>query len=164
MASEIKSGKGKNKETVLLIIVALFGVAGLLALQFSRKTAVNRAEDRAVVQVENAENTNNPEASAPIQRIPGELLRTSEYPEAGKPFRFFMSKYSQGPEYELDFGDGSPRKKFVDGAVQHVFKNHGPCVVTLYARYEGQEVALDTLQKIVARRKVDSPVAPIIDY
>ena len=67
----------------MLIIVALFGVAGLLALQFSRKNKVNRAGDRAVVQVENAENTNNPEASAPIQKIPGELLRTSEYPEAG---------------------------------------------------------------------------------
>ena len=28
----------------------------------------------------------------------------------------------------------------------------------------GQEVALDTLRKIVARVKEDSPVAPIIDY
>lgn len=164
MTSETKIGKGKNKETILLIIVALFGVAGLVALQLSRRNTVNRAGNRAVVQVENAENTNNPESSAPIQKIPGELLRTSEYPEAGKPFRFYMSKYSQGPEYELDFGDGSPRKKFVDGSVQHVFKKHGPCVVTLYARYEGQEITLDTLRKIVARVKIDAPVAPIIDY
>ncbi|MCB0526895.1 MAG: hypothetical protein KDC61_12965 [Saprospiraceae bacterium] len=164
MTKETKGAKGKNRETILLVIVALFGLAGLIALQVSRKNATGgRTEDRAVVQVENAEG-DNPEASAPIQKIPGELLRTSEYPEAGKPFRFFMSKYSQGPEYELDFGDGSPRKKFVDGAVQHTFRKHGPCVVTLYARYEGQEVALDTLRKIVARVKEDAPIAPILDF
>lgn len=164
MTNGAKTGLFANKETVMLIIVALFGVAGLVALQFSRKDAVSRPEDRAVVQVGNAENGNNPEASAPIQKIPGELLRTSEYPEAGKPFRFFMSKYSQGPEYELDMGDGSPRKKFVDGSVQYTFKKHGPCVVTLYARYEGQEIALDTLRKVVARVKEDAIIAPVIDY
>lgn len=168
MTNDTKTVKGKNRETILLIIVALFGVAGLIALQVSRKNALNRAENRAVVQVESPENVNNPEASAPIQKIPGELLRTSEYPEAGKPFKFYMSKYSQGPVYELDFGDGSPRKPFSGSAVQHTFKKHGPCVVTLYARYEGQEVALDTLRKIVARQKedvlIDQKGEPIIDY
>jgi hypothetical protein len=38
----------------------------------------------------------------------------------------------------------------------------------LYARYEGQEVALDTLRKIVARVKEDALVnpkgTPVIDY
>ena len=80
MTKETKGAKGKNRETILLVIVALFGLAGLIALQVSRKNATGgRTEDRAVVQVENAEG-DNPEASAPIQKIPGELLRTSEYP------------------------------------------------------------------------------------
>jgi hypothetical protein len=167
MTSETKPGKRINRETLLLIIVALFGIAGLIALQFSRKDPARRSGDKSLVQAENQTNS-DAQASAPIQKIPGELLRTSEYPEAGRPFKFFMVKYSQGPDYTLDFGDGSPRKPFVDGSVQHTFKNHGPCVVTLYASYEGQEVALDTLRKIVARVKEDALVnpkgKPIIDY
>ena len=168
MSTDIKTGKSKNRETMLLIIVALFGVAGLIALQFSRKDPARRSGDKSLVQAENQTNSADAQASAPIQRIPGELLRTSEYPEAGRPFKFFMIKYSQGPDYTLDFGDGSPRKPFVDGSVQHTFKKHGPCVVTLYARYEGQEVALDTLRKIVARVKEDVLVGPkgepVIDF
>lgn len=168
MTNETKSGKGKNRETMLLVIVALFGIAGLIALQFSRKEPARRSGDKSLVQAANEAANADAQASAPIQKIPGELLRTSEYPEAGRPFKFFMIKYSQGPEYTLDFGDGSPRKPFVDGSVQHTFKKHGPCVVTLYARYEGQEVALDTLRKIVARVKEDALVnpkgQPIIDF
>ena len=155
MAEETKPAKSKNRETTLLIIVALFGVAGLVALQFSRKDPARRSGDKSLVQAENQVTAADPQALAPIQKIPGELLRTSEYPEAGRPFKFFMIKYSQGPDYTLDFGDGSPRKPFVDGSVQHTFKSHGNCVVTLYARYEGQEVALDTLRKNVARKKED---------
>lgn len=168
MANDTKPGKGSNRETILLIIVALFGVAGLVALQFSRKDRSRATGDKSLVQAENQTNSADAAASAPIQKIPGELLRTSEYPEAGRPFKFFMVKYSQGPDYTLDFGDGSPRKKFVEGSVQHTFKKHGPCVVTLYASYDGQEVALDTLRKIVARVKEDVLVGPkgkpIIDY
>jgi hypothetical protein len=168
MTNESKAGKGKNRETTLLIIVALFGLAGLVALQFSRRETTARTGDKSLVQAENQNTNADPEASDPIQKIPGELLRTSEYPEAGRPFKFYMVKYSQGPEYTLDFGDGTPRKPFVNGAVQHTFKKHGPCVVTLYARYEDQEVALDTLRKIVARVKEDVFVnpkgEPIIDY
>lgn len=164
MTNETKAGKNKNRETTLLIIVALFGVVGLFALQLSRRESTRSSRDKSLVQAENQDNSADAQASAPIQKIPGELLRTSEYPEAGRPFKFFMVKYSQGPEYTLDLGDGSPRKPFVGGSVQHIFDKHGPCVVTLYARYEGQEVALDTLRKIVARQKVDAPIAPIIDY
>ena len=164
MTSETKTGKGKNRETILLIIVALFGVAGLVALQFSRKDPARRSGDKSLVQAENQANNSDAQTSAPIQRIPGELLRTSEYPEAGRPFKFFMVKSSQGPEYTLDFGDGSPRKPFLNGSVQHTFKKHGPCMVTLYASYEGQEVRLDTLQKVVARVKTEAPVAPIVDF
>lgn len=167
MTNETKTVKGKNRETILLVIVALFGVAGLVALQFSREGPARRSGDKSLVQAENQTNTADAQASAPIQKIPGELLRTSEYPEAGRSFRFFMVKYSQGPEYTLDFGDGSPRKPFVDGSVEHTFKKHGPCVVTLYARYEGEEVALDTLRKIVARVKEEvltTPRGPVVDY
>ena len=74
-----------------------------------------------------------------------------------------MIKSSQGPEYALDFGDGSPKKVFKDGYVTHIFKKSGPCVVTLYASFEGQEVQLDTMRKIVARVKQDAPVGPVID-
>ena len=164
MTNESKTGKGKNRETTLLIIVALFGLAGLVALQFSRKEPTARTGDKSLVQAENQATNLDPQASAPFQKIPGELLRPSEYPEAGRPFKFYMVKYSQGPEYTLDFGDDTQRKPFVNGAVQHTFRKHGPCVVTLYARFEGQEVALDTLRKIVARVKEDAPIAPIIDY
>ncbi len=164
MNENLKSGKGKNRETTLLIIVALFGLAGLAGLHFAHKDPAARSGNKSLVQAENQATNTDPQASAPIQKIPGELLRTSEYPEAGRPFKFFMVKYSQGPDYSLDFGDGSPRKPFVNGSVQHTFKKHGPCVVTLYARYDGQEIALDTLRKVVARVKEDSPIAPIIDY
>ena len=154
---------GKNRETILLIAVAVFGLIGLAVLQFSRKSPANRAADKALIQA-GQNNSADAQASAPIQKIPGELLRTSEYPEQDKPFRFLMSKFSQGATYELDLGDGTPRKAFSNGAVQYTFRKPGPCCVTLYARYEGQEVMLDTLCKVVANKKRDAVVAPIVDY
>ena len=163
MSIDSKTGKGKQRETALLIGMAVIGLAGLIALQLARKNAT-QPKEKSLVQAENKQQSTDAQTSAPLQRIPGELLRTSEYPEAGKPFKFFMIKSSNGPTYELDFGDGSPRKTFVDGAVTHTFKHHGPCMVTLYATYEGEEVRLDTLQKVVASVKIEAPVAPIIDY
>ncbi len=163
MSIKLKSGKGIERETALLIGVALVGLIGLAVLQFARKDAT-QPKEKSLVQAENQQHSSDAQTSAPLQRIPGELLRTSEYPEAGKPFKFYMIKSSTGPKYELDFGDGSPRKSFVEGVVSHTFKKHGPCMVTLYASYEGQEVRLDTLRKVVARVKIDAPVAPIIDF
>ncbi len=163
MSTESKIGKGMARETALLIGVAVVGLVGLIALQFARKDA-SQPKEKSLIQAESQQQSTDAQTSAPLQRIPGELLRTSEYPEAGKPFKFYMIKSSTGPTYELDFGDGSPRKPFVEGVVSHTFKNHGPCMVTLYASYDGQEVRLDTLRKIVARVKIDAPVAPIIDY
>jgi hypothetical protein len=155
---------GKNRETILLTIVAVFGLAGLAVLQFSKKNLAGHAADRALVQADNQHNNADPLSSAPLQKIPGELLRTSEYPEQGRPFKFVMSKFSQGAIYELDLGDGTPRKAFVNGTVQHTFKKSGPCCVTLFAKYDGQEAMLDTLCKIVAHRKQDAILAPIVDY
>ncbi len=164
MATETKQpGKKKNRETILLILVAVVGLAGLAALQLAKKSN-SRSDQKSLLQAEGQQNKVDPQASAPIQRIPGELLRTSEYPEAGRPFKFFMSKSSQGPEYALDMGDGSPRKVFKKGYVTHTFKKSGPCVVTLFATYEGQQVQLDTMRKIVARVKMDAPQGPVVDY
>ena len=163
MANEGKTAKGKKRETTLLIIVAAVGVIGLLALQLSRKDPISRSGDKSLVQAENQNTTADPQASAPIQKIPGELLRTNHYPEAGQPFKFYMIKYSQGPVYELDFGDGSPRKPFVNGVVEHTFTKQKKCFVTLYARYEGEEIVLDTLSKIIAHKKHVEEIAPIID-
>lgn len=163
MTEKSKTKQQKNRETILLIAVALVGLAGLAALQFANKKST-RANQNSLLQAEGRQDTIDAQAAAPIQRIPGELLRTSEYPEAGRPFKFFMSKSSQGPEYALDFGDGSPRKVFQEGYVTHTFKKSGPCVVTLFASYEGEQVQLDTMRKVVARVKVDVPVGPVIDY
>lgn len=157
------SGKKKNRETILLIIVAVVGLAGLAALQIAKRNN-SRSDQKSLLQAEGQQIKVDPQAAAPIQRIPGELLRTSEYPEAGRPFRFYMSKSSQGPEYALDMGDGSPRKVFKNGYVTHTFKKSGPCVVTLFASYEGQVVQLDTMRKIVARVKIDAPQGPVVDY
>ncbi|MBP6811059.1 MAG: hypothetical protein KA138_06050 [Saprospiraceae bacterium] len=163
MTTTTKTGKSKNRETILLIVVAVVGLGGLAALQFAKK-GNTRNDQKSLLQAEGQQKKADSQASAPIQRIPGELLRTSEYPEAGRPFKFYMSKSSQGPEYALDLGDGSPRKVFKDGYVSHTFKKSGPCVVTLFASYEGQQVQLDTMRKIVARVKADAPLGPVIDY
>ncbi len=163
MSETTKTVKGKNRETTLLIVVALIGLTGLGILQFAKKENAH-SDQKSLLQAEGQQNKVDAQASAPIQQIPGELLRTSEYPEAGRPFKFYMSRSSQGPQYALDFGDGGPRKVFKNGFVTHIFNKSGPCVVTLFATYEGQQVELDTLRKIVARAKVDAPVGPVIDY
>jgi len=163
MTASTKTGKGKNRETILLIIVAVVGLGGLAALQFAKK-GNSRSDQKALLQAEGQQDAVDAQSAAPIQRIPGQLLRTSEYPEAGRPFKFFMSKSSQGPEYALDFGDGSTRKVFKDGYVTHTFRKSGPCTVTLFASYEGQQVQLDTMRKVVARVKEDAVLGPVVDY
>lgn len=155
--------KNKNRETILLIAVAVVGLAGLAVLQFANKTKVTNTQ-QSLLQAEGQQKQIDAQATASIQRIPGELLRTSEYPEAGRPFKFYMSKSSQGPEYSLDFGDGSPRKVFKNGYVTHTFKRPGSCKVTLFAAYEGQQIQLDTMFKTVANVKVDAPIGPVVDY
>jgi hypothetical protein len=155
--------KNKNRETILLIAVAIVGLAGLAVLQFANKTKVTSTQ-QSLLQAEGQQKQIDAQATSSIQRIPGELLRTSEYPEAGRPFKFYMSKSSQGPEYSLDFGDGSPRKIFKNGYVTHTFKRPGSCKVTLFAAYEGQQIQLDTMFKTVANVKVDAPIGPVVDY
>jgi hypothetical protein len=152
-----------SKETLLLLVVAGVGLAGLAVLQFARKDGTGSG-DKSLVQAEGQTHQTDAQAAAPIQKIPGQLLRTDKYPEAGQPFRFYLEKSSQGPVYELDMGDGSPRKPFVNGVVEHTFRKQKNCFVTLYARYEGQEIVLDTMRKIIAHKREVAPTAPIIDY
>lgn len=145
----------------MLMAVAGVGIIGLVTLQVVRKgNAENR--EKILIQAENQQIA--AEAAAPVQKIPGELIRTSEHPEAGKPFRFSMAKFGQGATYELEFADGKRKPFNKDGYVQHTFQKEGRVQVTLFARYEGQEIRLDTLHRVVARRAIKSEVAPIIDY
>lgn len=145
--------KNKSRETILLIAVALFGLAGLATLQLARKRPAARTEDRAVVQTQN-ENTADAQAAAKYQTVTGKLTRRDiEWIEVGQPFTFYMVQPVQGAIYELDLGDGSPRKVFQNNQVKHVFeKDIKNCRIILYAKYNGEEVALDTISKAVQKR------------
>lgn len=157
---------GRNREVILLVLVALIGAAGLLALQFARKTPASRSDERSMVQT-GAQNNAAPEAvSAPIQKITGNLVtRDEEYPEVGQPFVFRMANFAQGATYELDLGDGSGRKTFTDGELKYVYQKTGEFLITLYARYEGQEAKLQTITKRVkVQRKTQKPaISDIIE-
>lgn len=155
---------GKNREIILLALVALIGVAGLLALQFGRKGPAS--DERSMVQSGAQKNAGPETVSAPIQKITGELVtRNEEYPEVGQPFIFRMTNFAQGATYELDPGDGSGRRAFTDGALKYVYQKTGEFQVTLYARFEGQEVKLQTIKKEVkVQRKTQKPtISDIIE-
>lgn len=155
---------GKNREVILLALVALIGVAGLLALQFGRKNTNSRSDERSMVQ-SGAQNTTPEAVSAPIQKITGELVtRNEEYPEVGQPFVFRMTNFAQGATYELDPGDGSGRRAFTDGELKYVYQKTGEFQVSLYARFEGQEVKLQTIKKEVKvqRKTQKSAISDII--
>jgi hypothetical protein len=157
--------KGKNRETILLIAVAVFGLGGLAILQFGRKGPAARTEDRAVLQAQN-ENTAEAQAAAKYQTVTGTLMRTNIFwIEVGQPFVFEMTQPVQGAIYELDMGDGSPRKVFENSKVRHVYeKKIKRCVVTLFAKYNGEEVALDTLIRAVQKRPKKEKIADGIDF
>lgn len=166
MTEQTTKPAGKNREVILLALVALIGVAGLLALQFGRKNTNSRSDERSMVQ-SGAQNNAAPEAvSAPIQKITGELVtRNEEYPEVGQPFVFRMTNFAQGATYELDPGDGSGRRAFTDGELKYVYQKTGEFQVSLYARFEGQEVKLQTIKKEVkVQRKTQKPaISDIIE-
>ncbi len=162
MTTETKTAKSKNRETTLLIIVAVIGVVGLAVLQFARKGPAGQDDDRTLVQAQGQQGQADPQANRQYQRIPGNLISTNEYPEQNKPFYFRMENFSQGAVYDLDLGDGN-RKPFINGVLQHIYRKSGPHNITLYAKYEGQEVALQTITQIVARQKKDDEMAPIME-
>jgi len=156
-------GKKKSRETWLLILLVVFGAVGLGVLQFARKSPGGRNEDRALVQAKGTEGTADPEATQQIQRIPGNLLHEYEKPEQDRPYKVVMENFGQGAIYELDYGEGV-RKPFTKKELWFTFRKDGPHVLTLFAKYEGQEVQLDTLFRRVSPRPKVVPIAPIIDY
>ncbi len=156
--------KGLNRETILLVVVAVFGLAGLAVLQFAQKGPADAA-DKALVQAESQKVSTDAQTAAPFQKITGKLLDTDKLPEAGQPFKFFLIESTTGPTYELDLGDGKPRRPFVNGEVSCIFPQQKSFPVTLYARYEGQEVMLQRIDQLVlAHKKKTNPVGEVVDY
>ncbi|MBK6998223.1 MAG: hypothetical protein IPH31_26330 [Lewinellaceae bacterium] len=156
--------KGLNRETILLVVVAVFGLAGLAVLQFAQK-GPSDSDDKALVQTENKQVSSDAQTAAPFQKITGKLLETDKLPEAGQPFKFYLIESTTGPSYELDLGDGKPRRPFVNGEVDCIFPEQKSFPVTLYARYEGQEVVLQKISQLVlAHKKKTNPVGTVVDY
>ncbi len=156
--------KGLNRETILLIVVAAFGLAGLAVLQFAQK-GPSDSDNKALVQAENQQVSTDAQTAAPFQKITGKLLATDKLPEAGQPFKFFLIESNAGPTYELDLGDGKPRRPFVNGVVDCSFPEQKSFPVTLYARYEGQEVMLQRIDQLVlGHKKKTNPVGNVVDY
>jgi len=157
---------GKNREVIVLVVVALIGAAGLLALQFARKTPATRTDERSMVQTSAQQKGEAEVVSAPIQKIPGNLVsRDAEYPEVGQPFEFKMANFSQGAVYELDPGDGSGRRQFKNGVLKYTYARTGKYQVSLYAKFEGQEVKLQTITKkvVVPPKPEKVEIVPFID-
>lgn len=156
--------KGMNRETILLVVVAVFGLAGLAVLQFAQK-GPSDSDKKALVQAENQQVSSDEQTSAKFQKITGRIMDTDKLPEAGQPFKFYLIESSTGPTYELDLGDGKPRRPFVNGVVECVFPEQKSFPVTLYARYEDQEVVLQRINKLVlAHKKKTNPVGTVVDY
>ncbi len=157
---------GQKREVILLAVIAIAGAVGLLFLQFARKTPATRTDERSMVQSGAQKNKATAALSAPIQTITGDLvMRDEEYPEVGQPFTFRMTNFAQGAVYELDPGDGSGRRAFQDGALQYIYSRSGDFQISLWAKFEGQEVKLKTITKRVKvpPRPEKVEIAPFID-
>ncbi|MCS7037302.1 MAG: hypothetical protein RMJ33_07085 [Saprospiraceae bacterium] len=148
---------GSKREMFLLLALVVIGIAGLVALQLAQRASSARPDERTMVQSA-AQKTEAPAPlSAPIQRITGDLVnRDEEYPEVGQPFTFRLTNYSQGAVFELDLGDGSPRRVFKDGQLRYTYKKAGDYQISLWAKYKGEEVKLKTITKKV---KVPPPTS-----
>lgn len=163
---QTNKASGKNREVILLVVIALIGAAGLVVLQLARKTPATRTDERSMVQSGTQKNGGAAVKSAPIQHIPGNLVtRDEEYPEVGQPFLFRMTNFALGAVYELDPGDGKGRRTFSQGALKHTYDKTGQYQVSLYAKYEGQEVKLQTVtKKVVVPPKTERvEISPLID-
>ncbi|MBL7807364.1 MAG: hypothetical protein JNN28_06110 [Saprospiraceae bacterium] len=157
-------GKGLNRETILLIVVAVFGVVGLIALQVAQNNDANK-DSKALVQSESQQVSSDAQTSEKYQKITGKLLATNKLPEAGQPFKFYLIESSIGPTYELDLGDGKARRPFINGEVECIFPEQKSFPVTLYASYEGQEVMLQRIDQLVlAHKRKVNPVGKVVDY
>lgn len=153
-----------SRETLLLTLLAVAGIGGLIALQLAQRSPSN-AEKKALVQTESQQKSIDEQTSTKFQKITGRLLATDKLPEAGQPFKFYLIESTIGPEYELDLGDGRPRRPFVNGEVECVFPEQKSFPVTLYARYEEQEVVLQRIEQLVlAHKKKTNVLGTVVDY
>jgi hypothetical protein len=158
----------KRKEAFTLLAVALLGLGGLFFIQKIRSSGSLGQDDRTLVQQQDHNTGKSQQPQSTLQAIPGDLLRVNEDPEAGKPFLFELGDFSAGAVYELDPGDGSPRKAFQEGKLIHTYQNSGDFTVNIYASYQGTEALIRTVVKNVTQRKVEKLVnkrtgKPIID-
>jgi hypothetical protein len=156
-------GKSINRETLLLLLLAGFGLAGLAFLQFGQK-GPSESETRALVQAQEQQVSTDAQTAAKFQKITGRLLKTDKPPEAGQAFEFQLIESMVGPDYELDMGDGQGRRPFVNGVVKCMIPRQKEITVTLYARYEGQEALLDRQHIVLHHVKKKNPLGDAVDY
>lgn len=152
----------RSKETTVLLVVAGVALLGLVALQLARHDNSAGSDEKTLVQSGKDAPVVDPQARERYQHVSGNFIHTSEQPEVDKPFFFKTDNFAQGPVYEVDPGDGSGRKPLEKGALKFVYRKPGPVVITLFARYEGEEKALDTLQKRVATKP--EKIKNIVDF
>lgn len=144
---------------MLLLIVLGIGLVGLAGLYFSRQSAA-RAAERALLQAKSDADARSadPQASRPIQAIPGNLLHSNTDSEAGTPYTFEMTNFAQGATYEIDPGDAAGRQIFVNGKLRYTYRKPGNYTVRLYARYQGQEALIDSMiQKVGQPLRIPAP-------
>ena len=156
---------GLGKEGLLLAGLAVFGLGGIVFLQVARQHKVSRSEGQTLLQNQGQEAQVGADAARKIQKIEGELWRTSDnVVEAGRPFIFKLKKFSPGATYELENSDGT-RKPFMDGVLPHTFKHGGPKFVSLYAQYEGKTLKMDSMRLLVtAHAPIKEAVSKAVDF
>lgn len=101
----------------------------------------------------------------PLPEIKGRF-ETDPFPEAGVPFAFLLFEYTPGAVYELDPGDGTRRAFNNDRPIPKIpytYERAGSYQVTLYARYEGQLLRLQTAAVVVANKANVPATPPVID-
>lgn len=156
---------GLGKEGLLLTTLAVVGVGGIVFLQVARQSKTSRSEAQSLLQNQGQEAQVGADAARKVQKIEGELWRTSDkVVEAGRPFDFKLKRFSPGATYELEISDGT-RKPFTDGVMRHTFKHGGQMLVSLYAQYEGQTLKLDSMRVLVAAHApIKEKVSNVVDY
>jgi hypothetical protein len=159
----------KKKEGLILALVAVIGLAGLLLLQFARKSQTAGADAKTVVQNQN-NTAGSVEAGQPkIQKVPGNLLHEQQQPEMNVPFVYELIDFSPGGIYQLDPGDGGQHQTFQNGKLTYTYRKPGIFFATVYAIDQGQQYKIITSRKQVANITVQKAVnkktgKPAVDY